>query len=262
MVHKAMEGVSSSAKSTDAADTISSDRKGATTEQILGAAQQMPYLSSVRESLDKIHRHSRVSQMILSDGNTLFIGAFLDGNGMKNHFDYGIVSNIGSWTVQDGQGDKQSPSLPRLSVVHQSQQYGGHNCPRCPSNLCKTQALQNTLEKLFPESSSSNGERPRLVYIGDGANDSCPAVNVLGEKDVLLARVGKKRKYANQRRGRETDQEALAKQEYDGEFGLAPALQRIMEKNPSGNTVMKCQVHQWQTGDELKTFVEDILNEI
>ena len=59
----------------------------------------MPYLTGVKQALDLVHRQRRgndndeaslssktAGQMILSDGNTLFIGQFLDANGLSKHF--------------------------------------------------------------------------------------------------------------------------------------------------------------------------------
>ena len=56
----------------------------------------------------------------------------------------------------------------------------GHNCPLCPSNLCKGREL---------DALRCAGARHRVVYVGDGANDLCPAL-CLGAEDVVLARAG------------------------------------------------------------------------
>ena len=53
-----------------------------------------------------------------------------------------------------------------------------HNCPNCPPNLCKGAVLEGWLSDVNPA---------RVVYIGDGGGDFCPATR-LREGDYLLAR--------------------------------------------------------------------------
>lgn len=235
---------------------------GADSAQVLDAARQMPYLAGVRQALDDIIE-CRCDQMILSDGNTLFINTFLNANGLGGHFDH-VVSNEGSW----------DENKDRLVVVHQSQQYGGHDCSTCSANLCKTQALEKTLTQWgFPriENKSksekntipSSSMRPRIVYVGDGANDACPVWNILGPGDVMLARSGRKRKYANRRTGQETDDEAVSGGDgdiYGTPFGILPALQLARTADPP--VIPKCQVWEWSTGVELRHLVGKLLGNV
>lgn len=283
---------------------------GATPETLLlQAARQMPYLTSVKEALETIHNNQQHQhgQMILSDGNTLFIGAFLEEHGMVEYFTHGIVSNEGVWCYDadvdvddnndhdevDGNtpdddgcdaGSEKSIPPPRLCVIHQSKSLGGHNCPRCPANLCKTQALEHTLNKWFvlgnineeeeeEEGARTRRRRPRIVYVGDGANDACPVLNVLEEGDVMLARSGRRRMFANRRKGGETDEEASTnrdgmssgargggEEEEGSSFGILPALRRAREEEDEP-MIPKCQVIEWRTGDELKHLVQRLLLE-
>ena len=226
---------------------------GATQSTLLAAARRMPYLTGVRQALDLIHNNNKqpstTSQMILSDGNTLFIHEFLQANELAQHFDSGVISNIGKWV-----DDKDNSSNDLLLLVeHQSAQYGGHDCPTCPANLCKTQALRHALPQTFPK----DNDRPRIVYVGDGSNDACPALQVLGTGDVLLARVGHKRAAPNRRQGIETDAQAMEGQAAGGRFGIEGALQRATDKGEGP----KCTVKQWYTGDELRSLVEQVLEE-
>ena len=226
----------------------------------------MPYLTGVRAALDAVHsQQGQAGQLILSDGNTLFIQAFLDNNGLANHFNQGVVTNIGRWETGEEDGNV------RLCITHQSQKYGGHSCKTCPKNLCKTQALGKILE----EDRFSNGSRPKIVYVGDGGNDACPALHVLQKEDVLLARAGKRRKCANERKGEETDDEALCStttgdeegendpsgsNEIRGTFGIFPALEKAKLADPP--VLPKCQVLEWRTGDDLKALAENLLKEL
>lgn len=229
----------------------------ATPAQIMDAARKMPYLTPIKDALDAIHAKDDASQIILSDGNTLFIGAFLEAQGLEDHFTR-VVSNTGQWTTKSEEEEEPSTASPRLTVIHQSQEYGGHDCPWCPTNLCKTQALRRTLDDLFRDNHDEpHRSTPRLIYVGDGANDACPAINVLGPNDVLLARIGKKRTCANERHGRISDEEAG--QDEGGVFGLVPTLRRRSEEPEK--KVAKCKVLHWETGAELKALVDRLLDD-
>lgn len=265
------------------------DDHGATPSSLLQAARQMPYLKNVKDTLDDIHHHhhhhhhrNHTGQMILSDGNTLFIGAFLQEHGMVEHFTHGVISNEGFWsndTNTNTNGGGETP--PRLCVTHHSKPLGGHSCRRCPSNLCKTQALEKALKEILLDfdgnaaaaSKSLEGKkklRPRIVYVGDGANDACPVLNVLDEGDVMLARAGRKRSFANRRTGGETDEEAItAHDDGDGDgdeiiaqvggiFGILPALDLARAEQ----IIPKCQVVEWRTGDDLKDLVRGLLEDV
>ena len=257
-------------------------------DQIMASAQRMPFLFGVKEAIHQIKFMSpKTGQMILSDGNTLFIGAFLEQYGLVDHFNFGVISNTGIWMKtkkndddedEDRGGDNDGGGCRRrrLKVIHQSEQYGGHDCDRCSANLCKTQALTNTLRSrkdldLMDMPSSTGDIRPfRIVYIGDGGNDACPVLNVLQEGDIMLARVGSRRQCANERIGCETDEEATCYCNYNKEnqeeggggspFGIMPALQAAMKQDPP--LTPKCKVWEWHTGNELRQQIERILDDI
>ena len=113
--------------------------------------------------------------------------------------------------------------------------------------------------------------RPRrIVYIGDGANDACPVLNVLRRpNDVILARKGIKPSHLTNygRCGPELDHVLEHTAAHDGEkssgassqFGILPALSKAADEeglNP------KCQVWEWSTGMELQKFILRLLDEI
>ena len=229
---------------------------GATPDDILAAAARMPYLDQVKAAIVDISKQDQAGQMILSDGNTLFIEAYLKANGMEGCFNEGIMTNIGEF-VSIGGDEEGTEGTPALRVTHQSAKYGGHSCARCASspNLCKTQALNDKLGALgddVPE---------KIVYVGDGANDACPALNVLRERDVLLARGGVKRTEANDRSGAETDEEAKDRktETKGGKFGIMSALKHAAEKEEGGGKIPKCRVMEWTSGKELRDFIREII---
>lgn len=223
--------------------------------KILGAAAKMPYLTNVVESLKDINDCKSLSkgQAIISDGNNSFIGAFVKGNGIENYFTHGIETNIGVWT-RSNNGAADAEHKTTFNVVHQSSKYGGHTCKTCPPNLCKTQVLLDILNRTSP--SGRTAARPRVVYVGDGSNDACPALNVLGPNDVLLARKGRRLKNPNSKIGEQADvvnDELLMK---GNEFSILSTIENRKKKE---GLVPCCQIHSWNTGAELRAIVQDIL---
>ena len=136
-----------------------------------------------------------------------------------------------------------------LSVVHQSTKYGGHSCAKCPPNLCKTQVLRDILSK--------ETQRPRVVYIGDGSNDVCPAINALEEGDVLLARKGNKISNPNALSGEQKDDQNL------NEFSVQefPIMATIERRQREDGLIPRCRISTWNLGKELRDLVQSILNE-
>ena len=260
--HACVEGMVNQCLTSPLDENYSNDeskKKVITKEDVMNVARQMPYLEDVRHALDDIHSSVSSQQMILSDGNTLFINEFLQHQQIQSYFQH-VVSNKGEWT-SDCDGNE------KLKVTHQSVEYGGHDCTNCSANLCKTQALQETLIQL-KGSSEDDADRPpqpqrrRIVYVGDGANDACPVLNVLGPDDIMLARTGHKRICANERKGPESDEEAIcycdngdsSPSKHGSPFGIMSALEKA--KAPP-----KCQVLQWNTGRELRDLIQNFLKD-
>ena len=226
---------------------------GASPDDILAAAAKMPCLDQIKAAIVEISQQDQTGQMILSDGNTLFIEAYLKANGMEDCFNEGIMTNIGKF-VSVGEEGK-----PALRVTHQSAKYGGHSCARCARspNLCKTQALNDKLSQL------GDNAPEMIVYVGDGANDACPALNILRQGDVLLARGGVKRLEANDRNGAETDEEAKDRKECSagkgGKFGIISALEHAEKEEAGEKKTPKCRVMEWTSGKELRDFIREII---
>mmetsp|Transcript_29657 Transcript_29657/g.61723 ORF Transcript_29657/g.61723 Transcript_29657/m.61723 type:complete len:393 (-) Transcript_29657:304-1482(-) len=241
-----------------------------------------------------------VGQAIVSDGNDGFIGAYLKRNGMRNYFSHGIETNAAFWESKIGDFNENSPSggkndniadnesnnttcNERLRIQYHSAKYGGHSCNRCPPNLCKSQVVNDILSRIveIPTQSSRLGDsamqqpyRPRIVYIGDGSNDACPALHVLNENDVLLARVGRKRRDPNSKSGAETDEDAIeghGKHEFHpemhyheveahGAVNAFPILSTLRKAEKEG-LHPKCRICVWRSGKDLRSHVRRILDE-
>ncbi|KAL9180643.1 hypothetical protein ACHAXT_011096 [Thalassiosira profunda] len=215
--------------------------KGCNRKEIQEVAASMPYLEEVRGAIENVGTYARCGQMIISDGNDDFIHAFLEGNGLAKCFCHGVETNFAQYDGDDANGGIQ------FSVVHQSKKYGGHSCPTCPTNLCKTQVLRDILSRLDGES------RPRVVYVGDGANDACPGLRVLEDGDVLFARGGFKVADPNSKTGPQPDAEPS-----EGKGGFA--ILSVLKKAEEEGLRPKCRVSPWETGSQLRSLVRGILD--
>lgn len=223
------------------------DETNSSRQDVLDAAASMPYLIDVRGSLEEVTNDDSCGQAIISDGNDVFIDAFIKRNDLENCFTHGIETNIGNW---DDCAPNNTTTNEQFSVVHQSTKYGGHSCKKCPPNLCKSQVLTNILRRI-------DAKRPRLVYIGDGSNDVCPALNVLDVGDVLLAREGKRIGNPNSKSGEQPDVKSI--DELTGtQF---PILSTIEKRQREDGLVPSCRVCTWNSGRELRNLVQDILDE-
>jgi hypothetical protein len=264
------------------------DETKCTKQDLLEAAASMPYLIDVRGSLGDV-ADSRVKnqcgQAIISDGNDLFIDAYIKKNGMSRYFTHGIETNLGVWESMNAAGagsddgstsddddhmqqqDKESGE--KFRVLYQSAKYGGHSCKRCPPNLCKSQVLLDILQRT--EQTTAN--RPRIVYVGDGSNDACPALNVLNENDVLLARGGRRRRDPNSKSGPESDGEAyeghgehtfhpeMHSRELEAHVaGAFPILSTLRKAKVNYGIVPKCRVSVWRSGKELRSLIRGVLD--
>ena len=262
------------------------DRKECTTKQdICEAAASMPFLSNVKAALDTVANanndtllSNNCGQMILSDGNDEFVHAFLKKNGLETSFSHGVETNFARWATttttdsDEDDGDGEIMTKEVFSVVHQSTKYGGHDCPRCPPNLCKTQVLRDVLSRMNDDNDGNNAtttpssttSKPRIVYVGDGSNDTCPALNVLTEGDVLLARDGCKISNPNTKVGNQFDEgnviysDSTETTRGSSKFPILAVLERAKKRE---GLVPKCKVCPWTSGTELFELVESILNE-
>ncbi|KAL7535469.1 hypothetical protein ACHAXR_006516 [Thalassiosira sp. AJA248-18] len=221
---------------------------GCSKQDICEAAASMPYLVDVKGSLEDVANDTRCGQMIISDGNDEFIHAYLKKNGIEPCFSH-VETNFAKWYNEK-----------EFNVVYQSSKYGGHTCGTCPPNLCKSQVLLDLLSRVdyyFPNGNTESAKkRPRIVYIGDGSNDACPALHVLEEGDVLLAREGRKISNPNSKTGPQSDEE-IADDTMTGSFPILSTLKKAEDRG----LVPKCLVSSWSSGKELRSLIRNALDE-
>ena len=145
---------------------------------------------------------------IFSDANDVFIEAGLRGNGLLGDEEDGdgenencglnlvaVATNPARFVDVPAADDDdectttKTPAHRRLALSRASERYrgggggGSAHCRICPANLCKGRLLAR-LVVAGPRAPYSRG----VLYLGDGANDVCPAASCLGALDAALAR--------------------------------------------------------------------------
>ena len=186
---------------------------------------------------------------------------------MSDYFTHGIETNSGTW--ENTNGSEGTNATVKLNITYQSAKFGGHHCKNCPPNLCKSQSLLDILDRIEQGANS----RPRIVYIGDGTNDACPALCVLEESDILLARCGKKRRDPNSLSGSTSDvdsTEGHGRHEYHPEMhadefeahtaGAFPILSALRKAKINHGSEPRCKVYAWRSGKHLNSLITQILD--
>ncbi|XP_066060910.1 phosphoethanolamine/phosphocholine phosphatase [Chamaea fasciata] len=132
--------------------------------------ESLPLSPGVPELLRFLSKHRQLFEVVLiSDANVFGVEAKLEAAGARSLFRK-IFSNPAG---VDRRG------FLTLGPYH------SHACPRCPANMCKGKILGEYLR----ERAREDVEFRRVFYVGDGANDFCPA-GILREEDVAFPRKG------------------------------------------------------------------------
>ncbi|CAN9506885.1 unnamed protein product [Ophioblennius macclurei] len=132
--------------------------------------ETIPYTAGMMDLLTFIlENKNMVDCIVISDANTLFIDWILRAGGLRGAVDH-VFTNPAQFNERG------------YMEVHG---YHSHDCQECPVNLCK----RKVLEQYLSERSASSVQYQRVVYVGDGGNDLCPAF-CLREQDIVMPRVG------------------------------------------------------------------------
>ncbi len=180
-------------------------RRGVSRDRLLMQLHQLgSELPTPMVQLLQWAKQQQLPVKIMSDCNSVFINHILNGARLSSAVDEVITNTAGFERVQ-GAGDAavglgssnasadNSSSTFKL-VIHPRQPHS-HNCPLCPSNLCKGREMAQLMQQQRKAAAANAGSkaaaasRGRVVYAGDGANDICPAL-ALGPEDVVLAKAG------------------------------------------------------------------------
>jgi len=224
--------------------------KGVKEDDIRKALATIPMSSGLRSALSLLHQH-QAHLVIISDANTFFIQTILQAYGFGHLFkDHQIYTNPAHFDDQgrcrvcyhhnqaqqiglqhkrnDSPNTHQSPTPIPVAVEippsqpsssphpHQQQMQQEHKCERCPKNMCKGMIF-DAVKNRHPDS--------RVIYLGDGAGDLCPALR-MSQGDWVLAR-----------------------KDYP--------LHRALEQNQA---IVNATVKLWSNGDEALALYQSFLN--
>ncbi|NXD04593.1 PHOP1 phosphatase, partial [Certhia familiaris] len=133
--------------------------------------ENIPLSPGMAELFQFLSKHQELFELVLiSDANVFGIEAKLRAAGLRSLFRK-IFSNPASF---DRRG------FLTLGPYH------SHKCLECPANMCKRKILGEYLA----ERARQDVEFQRVFYVGDGANDFCPAAGTLRAADVAFPRKG------------------------------------------------------------------------
>jgi pyridoxal phosphate phosphatase PHOSPHO2 len=146
--------------------------RGITREDIEGALRIMPFHPAMIRAVKamKTAAKPQTTFLCLSSANNVYISTILESKGLQDLFTE-IVTNRAEW----------DPSGLLKVRRHLDPNGPQHNCPvGCNPNICKGQELEAFLKR-------HGTDYDRIIYVGDGSNDFCPAVK-LRSQDMVLCR--------------------------------------------------------------------------
>lgn len=127
-------------------------------------------VEGMKELLLMMHQSSECEIIIISDSNSVFIQHVLQHNGLDEAV-CAVYTNPASFDDDGCLNIKE----------YQFQDW----CKKCAKNICKGWVLESHIKRREEEGISFF----RIVYIGDGRNDVCPALK-LTDNDFVFARKG------------------------------------------------------------------------
>ncbi|KAF9984742.1 hypothetical protein BGZ75_003704 [Mortierella antarctica] len=129
--------------------------------------------------------------VIVSDANSIYIDGILQHYGIRHLFS-AVITNPAFWDSRD------RLHIQRLIPADAPP----HGCPLgiCSLNICKGQEVDKLLKQLQQQQnatktdvSTTDGVAPsqRMLYVGDGRNDYCPALRMQSSQDIYFVRKGR-----------------------------------------------------------------------
>ncbi|NWV42661.1 PHOP1 phosphatase, partial [Grantiella picta] len=171
--------------------------------------EAIPLSPGMAELFQFLSKHRELFEVILiSDANTFGIEAKLRAAGVHSAFRK-VFSN--------------PAGLDRRGYLTLGP-YHSHKCLRCPPNMCKRKILTEYLA----ERAREDVEFQRVFYVGDGANDFCPA-GALRAADVAFPRKG---------------------------YPMHRLIQEVQEKQPGG---FAAAAVPWESGVEVARHLQEVL---
>ncbi|XP_057897659.1 phosphoethanolamine/phosphocholine phosphatase [Melospiza georgiana] len=183
--------------------------QGVRPAELRAAYERIPLAPGVAELFQLLSKHRELLELVLiSDANTFGIEAKLRAAGARSLFRK-VFSN---------------PAGPDRRGVLTLGPYHSHECPRCPANMCKAKILAEYLA----ERAREGVEFQRVLYVGDGANDFCPA-GTLTAADVAFPRKG---------------------------YPMHRLIQESQEKQPGA---FQAAVVPWESAVEVARYLQELL---
>ncbi|KAJ7680558.1 phosphatase phospho-type [Mycena polygramma] len=144
--------------------------RGVTREQLEHALRIMPFHPAMVRAITNLKAVGKTTFFCLSNANSVYISTILKEKGLDAMFTE-IVTNPAEW-------DPSGLLVLRRRVDPSGPQ---HACTvGCSANMCKGDELEAFYERHAPTFD-------RVVFVGDGSNDFCPARR-LRSQDLLLCR--------------------------------------------------------------------------
>ncbi|NXF26765.1 PHOP1 phosphatase, partial [Rhodinocichla rosea] len=183
--------------------------QGVRPAELRAAYESIPLAPGMAELFQLLSKHQELFELVLiSDANTFGIEAKLRAAGARSLFRK-VFSN--------------PASLDRRGVLTLGP-YHSHKCLRCPANMCKAKILGEYLA----ERAREDVEFQRVLYVGDGANDFCPA-GTLTAADVAFPRKG---------------------------YPMHRLIQESQEKQPGA---FQAAVVPWESAVEVARYLQELL---
>ena len=141
--------------------------QGVTKTELLDYIGQLRLYDQAMKAVTTVGSADNADAIILSDANTEFIEHILSVCGVRQVFKQ-ILSNPSHF----------DPQTDHFHIRH----FHSHSCATCHTpNICKGRVLTEYLKQ--------ESDYDKVVYIGDGQGDYCPALH-LKPSDVLICRQG------------------------------------------------------------------------
>ncbi|RNA23952.1 putative phosphatase phospho2 [Brachionus plicatilis] len=148
-----------------------------TTNEILDKLKEIKVNESMKQLISNLVQND-YQLFIVSDANKLFIELILDQNGLLDKFagrifsNEGFIAENGLLKIRPFYLDHKEDKLPYNCV---------YCCEDCGQpSICKREVVKDLLK---------NVSSRKVVYVGDGRNDFCPALD-LKESDYYFVRRG------------------------------------------------------------------------
>ncbi|TXG68648.1 hypothetical protein EZV62_003583 [Acer yangbiense] len=184
--------------------------QGKTIEDIKEVLKRVPIHPRIIPAIKSAHALG-CELRILSDANMFFIETILNHLGLKDYFSE--INSNPSFVDEEG----------RLRILpYHDFTTSSHGCSLCPPNMCKGLIIERIQASLAKE-----GDKKKIIYLGDGSGDYCPSLK-LKEEDHVMPRKN---------------------------FPLWD----LIFSNPIR---IKAEIHEWTDGEELEKVLLQIINKI